>query len=484
MKIKGLFIIIAAAMMLYGHNGIAMAEPIAAQPETVAVAESKTQQQAAEEASFSYFCVLANTAAYSNELNQAIKKEMEKYGWEFDSYRRDNKRADARYYLVNHKDSETSKPELMVVIPGTEGRKDVEVDLRFGKVLFGGSTVEEFQAKAEVSKVPGNEPMVHRGFNDYTMTGFFLKDSKGVCGIDDISKFLAQNPKAHVYLTGHSLGGAVATILGARMIEAGIAQPEQITIYTYGAPAVGNEAFAQKFGSKLDLHRYVMGGDPVKNVLQMLKSGYVQFGTEYKWKKNKNSQRFSHQVIEYLDAGVRNYYDANLQGNLTVKELIKFHGQSLAALPEADSTNTGSWFLPSPKGGVLLAPCIAKLDSGIANDAPYLDVISADVLIDSFGMVQYPDDEADLGKLSELDRLFALCQMAEKNGCDRVAIRRIIGELDRRSTSRYNISTEINVYDTRGTLLKSFIASSNTDKMTVIEAVLYGMARLKEEKPE
>ena len=50
----------------------------------------------------------------------------------------------------------------------------------------------------------------------------------------------AANPGFKVVMTGHSLGGAVATIGGSYLRKAGYA----VDIYTYGSPRVGNGAFA------------------------------------------------------------------------------------------------------------------------------------------------------------------------------------------------------------------------------------------------
>ncbi len=49
----------------------------------------------------------------------------------------------------------------------------------------------------------------------------------------------AANPTFKVVVTGHSLGGAVATLATAYIRKAGYAAD----LYTYGAPRVGNDAF-------------------------------------------------------------------------------------------------------------------------------------------------------------------------------------------------------------------------------------------------
>lgn len=51
---------------------------------------------------------------------------------------------------------------------------------------------------------------------------------------------VASHPSYRVVVTGHSLGGAVATLAVAYMRQAGIA----CDLYTFGSPRVGNQAFA------------------------------------------------------------------------------------------------------------------------------------------------------------------------------------------------------------------------------------------------
>ncbi len=52
-------------------------------------------------------------------------------------------------------------------------------------------------------------------------------------------------------ITGHSLGGAIATIFAARLVDLGV-DPKNIVVYTFGAPAVGDRRFAKEFDNKLE----------------------------------------------------------------------------------------------------------------------------------------------------------------------------------------------------------------------------------------
>ncbi len=85
-----------------------------------------------------------------------------------------------------------------------------------------------------------------------------------------------------LWITGHSLGGALALVAGWRLQQSFIAVHE---IYTFGAPMVGNnlaaEAFKREFGGKI--HRYVDVLDvvPLLPTVSLIANDYEHCQTEY-----------------------------------------------------------------------------------------------------------------------------------------------------------------------------------------------------------
>ncbi|KAL2151865.1 hypothetical protein VTH82DRAFT_5049 [Thermothelomyces myriococcoides] len=73
---------------------------------------------------------------------------------------------------------------------------------------------------------------VHRGFNRA------WEEVSGAL-LDGLAAATAAHPNYKIAVTGHSLGGAVATVTAAHIRAAGYAAD----LYTYGSPRVGNEAF-------------------------------------------------------------------------------------------------------------------------------------------------------------------------------------------------------------------------------------------------
>jgi triacylglycerol lipase len=82
----------------------------------------------------------------------------------------------------------------------------------------------------------------------------------------------ARQPGQRLWLTGHSLGGALATLAAAHVGPAALHG-----LYTYGAPRVGDSAFAAVLPQR-SYHRFVHRDDWVVNVPPTV-LGYVHGGT-------------------------------------------------------------------------------------------------------------------------------------------------------------------------------------------------------------
>lgn len=88
---------------------------------------------------------------------------------------------------------------------------------------------------------------------------------------------LQANPSYKLVVTGHSLGGAVATIAAASLRAAGL----PCDLYTYGSPRVGNAAFAQFVTDQAGAEfRVTHTDDPVPRLPPIL-FGYRHVSPEY-----------------------------------------------------------------------------------------------------------------------------------------------------------------------------------------------------------
>lgn len=129
--------------------------------------------------------------------------------------------------------------DIVVVCRGTEVKEwsDVRADL----------SINLYPSRSGKGKV-------HRGFRTYT-------DLVWEAVREELSKAHTKT----LWLTGHSLGAAMATLMARRCVMQGdIATPA--ALFTYGSPRVGNRTYINEFNTKLVHHRWVNDGDIVTKV--------------------------------------------------------------------------------------------------------------------------------------------------------------------------------------------------------------------------
>ncbi|KAJ8901622.1 hypothetical protein NDN08_003830 [Rhodosorus marinus] len=134
---------------------------------------------------------------------------------------------------------------MMFLFPFEPGSKSIEVDI---------SKSNPWMRKA--NKWATEEPAVHYGFLRSYQS---VRDS-----ILETISFLTNNgsSKYHLFVTGHSLGGALATLAATDMA---VLYPDlRLTMYNYGSPKVGNHAFVSLYNRLVrDSARLVNASDIV-----------------------------------------------------------------------------------------------------------------------------------------------------------------------------------------------------------------------------
>jgi triacylglycerol lipase len=111
-----------------------------------------------------------------------------------------------------------------------------------------------------------------------------------------------------VIVTGHSLGGALATIAVLDLqYNLGRANELTFTVNTFGAPRVGNQAQVESFNRRIqDSHRFIYGWDIVTRVPREWQ-GYAHVDLAHhlgsRWTWQVLSRRFSdHAIDRYVEA--------------------------------------------------------------------------------------------------------------------------------------------------------------------------------------
>lgn len=392
---------------------------------------------------------LVAMASYSDELSLLAREWLAETGWKFQSQTTATSLAQGRYHLVT-KEMPDGHRAVLLAFPGTENAKDAKVDLRTRSVPFGGSSVEEFRDVAQQDRHATSYPLVHKGFDDYTMTALFHEpvDLAGSGACETMGEHLAQELRAHptevLYLTGHSLGGAAAILTAARLSDMGV-RPEQLRVITFGSPAVGNAVFARYYEKRMQLTRIVMDGDPVAAALQSLGTRYVQFGERVAWKQDRSSSRFEHAMVVYLDRALRLYFSEDEVGDGDMLE-----SRSLAA-----------------RGGIFVAVPQLDLDPLVAGD----DAADIRILQGAWQARYAPCTvQSDGQRGADMDVLIAEARAAQ---C-RYAVRQHVSvKRSRDEADTVRVVLETSVYDAQGIFI-TVVSKSTTDRrMTPLEAVAY-----------
>lgn len=110
-----------------------------------------------------------------------------------------------------------------------------------------------------------------------------------------------------IFITGHSLGGSLATLLGYELAISDICNPN---IYTFGAPKVGNKAFKERYDKSVrqsvrfaNIYDVVPLSPPFKVEVKPLNISleYVQVQHPITFALNKGSITKSHQLATYIE---------------------------------------------------------------------------------------------------------------------------------------------------------------------------------------
>ena len=231
------------------------------------------------------------------------------YGWKIVPHKVQKGKLEANFIVAKNK-SRRGGDVYIVAFRGSASKSDWIVNLNTDKVPYGGTNLAEFIEYANRTEKDKTVPMVHKGFNDYVNTVLETMVDVDGDGIDEVLfNEILENKDSRVILTGHSLGGAVATLLAERLVSMGV-EKRRVPVTTFGAPAIGNAAFAEAYGDKISLRRIANNADPVPGSLQTFFGGYKQFGDFHRYNLSRKLSDFQHDMGMYFDYSMREYYTA------------------------------------------------------------------------------------------------------------------------------------------------------------------------------
>jgi len=233
---------------------------------------------------------------------------MRSHGWEIAPYAFEDEDVRTNFSIASNTCADCGMELYMVTFKGTTNKKDWGINLKTSHTTYGGTTLEEMEAIAKRDPQE-KKPAVHEGFNTYVDSVLRSSVVNAQSKFKGVFKKVYETPNAHLILTGHSLGGAAATLLGERLISLGMPK-EKFTVITFGAPAIGNDEFAMEYGDKIDLLRVTNTSDPIPGSLQTFFGGYKQFGEHVKYHISPKISSNNHDIAMYVDYSVSEYYKA------------------------------------------------------------------------------------------------------------------------------------------------------------------------------
>lgn len=184
-----------------------------------------------------------------------------------------------------------------IVFRGSQSSEDWETNFttKLERAQFDQKVIQELIAEPKEKTYPYAAPsssgsLMHTGF----VTAYFAVR-------DQIHNYIEKNPVSSVVATGHSLGGALATLCAVD-IQYNFADKVAIEAYTYGAPKVGNDGFRESYDQRVpNSYRVVHGMDLVPELPRWWQ-GYRAVDQEIRigqrFSLNFVSQRFKDHAID------------------------------------------------------------------------------------------------------------------------------------------------------------------------------------------
>ncbi|KAK4425366.1 Lipase [Sesamum alatum] len=237
-------------------SGVKESKTLTSQPNGLVLNEKEAEEMRAlfstAESAMEAWAMLANALGHPT----FIKSEFEKICF------LDNSETDTQVAIWR----DPERKRLVIAFRGTEQSrwKDLRTDLMLvpaglNPERIGGDFKQEVQ--------------VHSGFlsaYDSVRTRLISLIKQAIGHRGDSLDLL---PKWHIYVTGHSLGGALATLLALELSSSQLAKHGAIsvTMYNFGSPRVGNRRFAEVYNEKVkDSWRVVNHRDIIPTVPRLM----------------------------------------------------------------------------------------------------------------------------------------------------------------------------------------------------------------------
>ncbi|KAH3724911.1 hypothetical protein DPMN_050738 [Dreissena polymorpha] len=146
-----------------------------------------------------------------------------------------------------------TRKEILISFRGTAGDNDQIVDeaLHWGKVPFG-----------------DNDVRVNKYFNN-SFTKLY-----DPCVLNSVKELVVRNRDYNVVVTGHSLGGAMASLAAYALVTRNVVDKRRLFLYTYGMPRVGNKEYAYYHDRLVSNSWRIINGKDIVPRLPLISQGF------------------------------------------------------------------------------------------------------------------------------------------------------------------------------------------------------------------
>lgn len=165
---------------------------------------------------------------------------------------------DLQFIVSIKKVRENEKGEISIIFRGSQEKEDWLTNLSL-----------KYSSHNKFRKC------VHSGFyRSFKIFRKSVKSKKVDKEIDFLEDIKSINENYKLTLSGHSLGGAIATIVGCYFIDKGI-NKDNLSIFTFGAPPIAKKEFCDYYKNSFNIFRFVNKEDPVPNITKFTKLEHI-----------------------------------------------------------------------------------------------------------------------------------------------------------------------------------------------------------------
>ena len=216
-----------------------------------------------------------NSEAWGQNISRSFM-DLNAFGWALKSLldRKDNRAMVCTKQLAT--EGEADLLVIAVVFRGTRNTSNLKSDLQINRHPYA-----EMADRMHETRWHDEKPCAHRGF---TLVWEMLKVDLMEVVATELQKAADLGLKVRVVCTGHSLGGALATLASYAIARA---YPSTwVSLYNYGTPRVGNTTFCKMFKEVVpDAWGMVHPADPVPNHPPKMNLGFLRARYEHPFRR-------------------------------------------------------------------------------------------------------------------------------------------------------------------------------------------------------